>query len=61
MARSRRQPAQDPVPARIVVPDLVGAIVVVGLAPTALGYAALVAAVAAGTVVEQLLTRRRSR
>jgi len=36
-------------------------IVVVGLAPTALGYAALVAAVAAGTVVEQLLTRRRSR
>jgi predicted MFS family arabinose efflux permease len=36
-------------------------IVVVGLAPTALGYAALVAAVAAGTLVEQLLTRRRSR
>ena len=28
MARSRRTPAQDPVPARIVIPDLVGAIVI---------------------------------
>ena len=36
-------------------------IVVVGLAPTALGYAALVATVAAGTLVDQLLTHRRSR
>lgn len=36
-------------------------IVVVGLAPTALGYAALVAAVAAATLIEQLLARRRSR
>ena len=35
-------------------------IVVVGLAPTALGYAALVAVVAAGTLIEQLLARRRS-
>ncbi|WP_395726333.1 MFS transporter [Nakamurella sp.] len=34
-------------------------IAVVGLAPTTLGYAALVTAVAAGTLLDQLATRRR--
>jgi MFS family permease len=34
-------------------------IAVVGLAPTTLGYAALVAAVASGTLIEQLMARRR--
>lgn len=35
-------------------------IAVVGLAPTTLGYAAVVAAVAAGTLIEQVLTGRRA-
>lgn len=35
-------------------------IAVIGLAPATLGYAAVVAAVAAGTLVEQLVARRRA-